>query len=193
MTKLSQLDRYASSSETFCYNSAMSERKLIILRGYPGSGKTTIGKELENHGVGKFIDHNSILTFIAGIAGNDDGIYDEIANLELAISKKLLTEGETVIVARGFSKLAQIAIYETAAKSLGTESVVIRLEVDQEELLQRVQSPERQLDFNPTTNEKAANEWISQNLLEDHPDEIVIDNNKPLKESVAAIERLTTQ
>ena len=179
-----------SNLEAFCYDRSMSERKLILLRGYPGSGKTTIGKELESHGVGKFIDHNSILTFVAGIAGNDDGIYDEIANLELAISKKLLSEGESVIVARGFSKLAQIAVYEAAAESLDIKSLVVRLEVSREELLQRVQSPERQLDFNPTTNEEAANDWMNQNPIEDHPDEIVIDNNQPFKESVAEIEEL---
>lgn len=170
----------------------MSERKLIILRGYPGSGKTTVGKELESHGVGKFIDHNSILTFVTGIAGNDEGIYDEIANLELAITKKLLGEGESVIVARGFSKLAQIAVYEAVAHSLDTPSIVVRLEVNREELLQRVQSPERQLDFNPTTNEAAANEWMDGNPLEDHSEEVVIDNNKSLEESVAEIEKLAT-
>lgn len=65
--------------------------QLILLRGYPGSGKTTIGKLLEKRGVGKFIDHNAILTFISTISGDDDGIYDDIANLEQAIARKLLT------------------------------------------------------------------------------------------------------
>ena len=49
--------------------------KLIILRGYPGSGKTTVGKRLEKQGLGIFIDHNAILTFVASIAGNDTWIY----------------------------------------------------------------------------------------------------------------------
>lgn len=168
----------------------MSERKLIILRGYPGSGKTTVGKGLESHGVGKFIDHNSILNFVAGIAGNDDGIYNEISNLELAIAKKLLSEGESVIVARGFSKLAQIAVYEVAAEDLDIKSLVVRLEVSRDELLQRVQSPERKFDFNPTTNEAASSEWMDKNPLEDHPSEVVIDNNRPLEDSLAEIERL---
>jgi shikimate kinase len=168
----------------------MSERKLILLRGYPGSGKTTVGKELESHGVGKFIDHNSILTFVAGIGGNDDGIYDEIANLELAITKKLLGEGESVIVARGFSKLAQIAVYEAVAQSLDITSLVVRLEVNREELLQRVQSPERQHDFNPTTTEATATDWMNENPIEDHSDEVVIDNNQSLEAAVAEIEEL---
>lgn len=168
----------------------MSERKLILLRGYPGSGKTTVGKELEHHGVGKFIDHNSILTFVAEIAGNDEGIYDEIATLELAISKKLLSEGGSVIVARGFSKLAQLAVYEAVAASLDIKTLVVRLEVNREELLQRVQSPERKLDFNPTTNEAAAKNWMDGNPIEDHPDEFIIDNNQPLEDAVAEIEAL---
>lgn len=169
----------------------MSECKLIILRGYPGSGKTTVGKELERRGVGKFIDHNAILTFIAGVAGDDEGIYDEIANLELAISKKLLSEGGSVIVARGFSKLVQIAAYETAADDLEARSIVVQLDVIQEELLKRVQSPERKLEFNPTVNEVAANDWMSENPLEEHPNQVVIDNNQSLEDSVAEIEELT--
>ena len=171
----------------------MSEGKLILLRGYPGSGKTTVGKELESRGVGKFIDHNSILTFVAGIAGNDDGIYDEIANLELAITKKLLGEGKSVIVARGFSRLAQIAVYETVAQALDIKSLIIRLDVGQEELFKRVQSSERQLDFNPTTDEVAALAWMKENPLENHSEEVVIDNNQPLEGSVAEIEALTNK
>jgi shikimate kinase len=168
----------------------MLEHKLILLRGYPGSGKTTIGKELENRGVGTFIDHNSILTFVAGIAGNDEGIYDEIANLELAIAKKLLSEGESVIVARGFTKLAQLAVYEAMADSIRTKKIVVRLDVDRNELLERVQSPERKLDFNPTTTESAADEWMNENPMESHPNEAIIDNNQPMHNTVNAIETL---
>ena len=161
--------------------------KLIILRGYPGSGKTTIGKQLEAKGLGKFIDHNAILTFIAGIAGDDEGIYDEIAELELAMCKKLLADGSDVIVARGFSSLSSLRSYEVAASELGVAMNIIRLDVDKSELLRRVQSPERELDFNPTVDETHAMDWMNDNPIQDHPSEIIIDNTAPVDEVVDKI------
>lgn len=155
--------------------------QLTILRGYPGSGKTTIGKRLHAIGKGEFIDHNAILTFIAQIAGNDDGIYDEIAKLELAICGKLLSEGRDVIVARGFSSLSSIKKYEDLASGLGVEIKIIRLAVGEQELINRVQSLERQRDFNPTIDEAHASSWMTNNPLESHPNEIVIDNEEPLE------------
>lgn len=154
--------------------------QLIILRGYPGSGKTTIGKQLQSIGVGEFIDHNAILTFIAGIAGDDKGIYDEIAQLELAICKKLLKQGRAVIVARGFSSLSSLRAYVDIADDLGAKTKIIRLEVGEQELINRVQSPERQLDFNPTIDESHVLEWIANNPIESHPSEVIVDNEQPL-------------
>lgn len=154
--------------------------KLIILRGYPGAGKTTIGKALEARGIGRFIDHNAILTFIAGITGDDDGIYEQIAALEVAMCEKLLREGHTVIVARGFSKLSSIAPYEVAASKVGIECVIVRLDVSSEELAKRVASPERMQDFNPTVTESALQQWVQENEIEDHGSEVAIDNAKPV-------------
>lgn len=161
--------------------------KLIILRGYPGSGKTTIGKRLQSMGMGKFIDHNAILTFIAGITGDDEGIYDEIAQLELAMSKKILAEGDDVIVARGFSSLSSLQPCEAAASELGVEIKILRLDVDQDEIVRRVQSPERKLDFNPTVDEAHALSWMNDNPIQDHPYEIVIDNSAPVDDVVGKI------
>lgn len=158
--------------------------KLIILRGYPGSGKTTIGKRLESEGLGKFIDHNAILTFIAGITGDDEGIYDEISQLELAMCKKLLAEGSNVIAARGFSSLSSMQPYGAIASELGVEIQILRLNVDNDELLRRVQSPERRLDFNPTVDEAHALNWMNDNPIQDHPYEILIDNSAPIDEVV---------
>ena len=164
-----------------------SMKKLIILRGYPGSGKTTIGKRLEACGVGTFIDHNAILTFIAGIAGDDDGIYEQIAALELALCEKLLQKEQAVIVARGFSALSSLAPYEEAARKLDVECRIIRLDVSGEALGRRVASPERRHDFNPTVTEDALQQWVQENQIENHDDETIVDNEKPIEEVVEAI------
>lgn len=161
--------------------------QLIILRGYPGSGKTTIGKVLEKQGIGKFVDHNAILTFIANIAGDDNGIYDDIANLEKAITGKLLSAGKTVIVARGFSSLKSLVPYVQLAESLEVPTTVIRLNVDLEELTQRVTSPERKADFNPTINEENLTKWINANPIIDYPNEVIVDNSQPIDKVVNSI------
>lgn len=161
--------------------------KLIILRGYPGSGKTTVGNALQVKGVGRFIDHNAILTFIAGITVNDDGIYDDIASLELAMTRKLLKEGSSVIVARGFSDIDKIKPYEDIASELGIEYKIVRLDVGWDELETRVQSDTRLEDFNPTTTPEALNKWIKQNPLIDHPSEILVSNTQPIEDVVAVI------
>ena len=161
--------------------------KLIIIRGYPGSGKTTIGKWLEAEQIGKFIDHNAILTFIAEIAGDDEGIYNEIAQLELAVCKKLIAKDENVIVARGFSSLASVRPYETVANEVGVETKILRLDVGKDELVRRVQNPERKLDFNPTVDKAHALSWMANNPIQHHADEIVIDNSASADETVAKI------
>jgi shikimate kinase len=164
--------------------------QLIILRGYPGSGKTTIGKLLAADNIGSFIDHNAILTFLAGITGDDEGIYDEIAALELAMCRKLLAEGKDVIVARGFSSLASVKSYEDMAHTLNIPTRILRLEVSETELMTRVQSPERQLDFNPTTDETYAADWMADHPIESHPHEIIIDNEQPIHDVITHIKTL---
>ncbi len=161
--------------------------KLIILRGYPGSGKTTVGKRLSDENVGTFIDHSSILTFIANIAGNDDGIYEDIASLELAITQKLLKEQKSVIIARGFSSPESLQQYENVAVKLGIKPIIFRLNVDHTILSNRVASSERLGEFNPTATKEALDVWIENNSLVDHPLEKVIDNSQSLDKTVAEI------
>jgi predicted kinase len=158
--------------------------KLIMLRGYPGAGKSTIGKSLQLRGAGKFIDHNAILTFVANIAGDDSGVYDDIANLELSIARKLLKNGTSAIAARAFSSLESIKSYEDMAAELGIPVVIFRIDVDYEELAKRVQGVERTASLNPTTNPELLEKWISENPLIDHPAEIIIDNTRSIGEVV---------
>jgi shikimate kinase len=170
------------------YDDSMTQ--LIILRGYPGSGKTTIGKHLEADQLGRFIDHNAILTFLANFTGDDEGIYDEIAALELAMCQKLLREEKNVIVARGFSSLSNLAPYEAMISALDVTTTILRLDVGKDALIARVQSPERQLDFNPTTDEAHAIDWMIHHPLENHPQEFIIDNERPVHEVLAHIKTL---
>jgi len=161
--------------------------KLIILRGYPGAGKSTIGKALQLRGAGRFIDHNAILTFVANITGDDDGIYEDITNLELSMARKLLRSGIPTIAARGFGNLESMKPYEEVAEELGIPISIFRIHVDYDELARRVQGPERPGDLNPTTNPELLEKWISENPLVDHPGEVIIDNTRSIAEVVGDI------
>ncbi len=154
--------------------------KLTIIRGYPGSGKTTLGKMLQNSGFGVFIDHNEILTFVASIAGDDEGIYENIADLEKAIARKLLLLGRDVVVARGFSSQTSVASYQEIAQEAHAEHLILRLETSEQVLSARVQSPERQKDFNPTITPSALSAWIKDNPIEDVTIEQIVDANKSI-------------
>lgn len=118
----------------------MKKQKLIILRGYPGSGKTTVGKLLSEKEVGVLIDHNSILTFLANIVGDDDGIYDDIHALEIAMARKLLKDKKNAIVARGFSSPDMVKLYTDVAEDMNMEVYIFKLVVSESNLKFRVAS-----------------------------------------------------
>lgn len=168
----------------FCYSKDMNNCKMIIIRGYPGSGKTTAAKLLSKRTGSIFIDHNAILTFLAGMVGDDRGIYSEIHNLELAMAKKIIEENKNVIVARGFSSSESIKPYLAAAKTLGADVFVFRLAVSEDNLKLRVVAEDRKKDFNPTINEEALLEWIVNNPLQDIENEYEINANKSIDEVV---------
>ena len=157
-------------------------QKLIILRGYPGSGKTTLGKKLEKDNVGKFIDHNQILGFLSDICGNDYGIYQEIHDLELAMTNKLLKEGDTVIVARGFNKATQIDRYVDVARLNNVNYHLITLTTSVNTLSERIMAPERKMSFNAMTSKEILEEYIGANKQEPYDSEIIINSTKPADE-----------
>ena len=165
----------------------MTKQQLIILRGYPGSGKTTVGKLLAERRVGVLIDHNSILTFLANIVGDDDGIYDAIHTLEGAMAQKLLKDNKNAIVARGFSSPDSVNPYMDIAKNTNSELFIFKLIVSDSNLKVRVASKERKKDFNPTTNETALSAWVLANPLVDIKGEHQIDANKKPEEVVEQI------
>lgn len=172
----------------FWYYNGM--QKLIIIRGYPGSGKTTLGKALAKKLGYVFIDHNQILTFIAKYTGDDNGIYNEISGLELAMTTKLLSAGKSVIVARGFSKPSSIDQYIDAGKLNNAVCTVLRLDAPVSVLIERVQSLTRKDDFNPTKSEASLSKWITQNPIQNYPGEKMLDATLPIKDLVNSTLRI---
>jgi predicted kinase len=153
--------------------------KLIVIRGYPGSGKSTLGRRLQSEGYGVFIDHNELLNRIVSMTGDSEGIYDEIVRLELAMVRKLLVSGKDVIIGRGFATEAGVDDYLAAAEEAGASHIVIRLDASEELLAQRVKSPTRKNDYTPISTPERLHEWIQTHPMEDIGSEVCVDIARP--------------
>lgn len=164
-------------------------KRLIIIRGYPGSGKTTVGKQLERNGHGIFIDHNFILNSMVRFTENDQGIYENISDLEKAMTGKLLRDGRSVIVARGFSSDKEVKLYiELAAANQADKVHVIRLDVRHAELERRLRRPSRKDDFRPVDNASSLGAWVSDHPLRDYAGETIVDANGDIESVIRQIE-----
>jgi thymidylate kinase len=97
------------------------------------------------------------------------------------MTKKLLNEGKSVIVARGFSSVSSLNPYVHINTDLNKALInVIRLKASIKKLKKRVQNQTRKSGFNPTTTSAELLEWIEKNPLEAYKDETVIDANKSI-------------
>lgn len=163
--------------------------KLIVLRGYPGSGKSTLGRRLQKEGYGVFIDHNELLNKIVEITGDDKNIYDDIVRLELALVRKLLNEGKDVIVARGFSTEGGVADYLQLAEEAGASHIVLHLDGPEELLGKRVLSPTRKDDYTPISTPEQLRDWIAEHPMEQISSEVKIDVAQPFDQMLQEVEK----
>lgn len=98
--------------------------QLILIRGLPGSGKSTMAKALAGAGFRWFEADTYHL--------NDDGDYCfDRANIKVAHewcqgeTRKALEEGNRVVVSNTFTQLWEMAPYFEMAKALGIEPNVL--------------------------------------------------------------------
>ena len=110
---------------------------LIVLRGYPASGKSTVGRELEALGAGTFIDHNYLMSVVSAMAGEDDGIYAELSRLELAMARKHLSEEKSAILDGTYATKESLMPLAALVESTLIPLVVFRLDAPLEVLRRR--------------------------------------------------------
>jgi adenylate kinase family enzyme len=163
--------------------------KLIVIRGYPGSGKSTLGRRLQKEGYGVFIDHNELLNQIVQFTGDDEGIYDDIVQLELALVRKLLDDGKDVIVARGFTTEGGVVDYLHLAEEAGAGHIVLHLDGPEELLGKRVLSPSRKDDYTPISTPEQLHAWMAEHPMEQIENEVKIDVAQPFDQMLQEVEK----
>lgn len=165
----------------------MNMQKLIIIRGYPGSGKSTVSKKLVESAGLELVDHNHLLNLIRPFnGGTDEGIYEEVHSLELAIARSWLRKGKSVVVARGFASAASLSPYLAMAESEKVTPLVVTLEVPHNILAERVTSPER-LENGFATTPEYLNAWIASHPMEPIEGEYRLNGEQSPEDLVAQI------
>lgn len=153
--------------------------KLIILRGYPGSGKTTVGRLFAQQGLGSFIDHNAVLNKLVGRDGTDDGRYEEIHQQEQVLTRQALQVGQDTLIARGFTIRSQVEPYLKLAEETGASVHVFRLEVPSAVLAERVTADSRSMDAMSLKTPKELGEWMAAHPMEPLQQEIELNGTEP--------------
>ena len=148
-------------------------QQLIILRGYPASGKSAVGLKLQMNGKGTFLDHNYIVNAVCTMTDDDQGLYEAIRALEFEMTRKMLADGKSVIVARGFHKVSHMEPYLEIASQEQVPVTVVRLEPAHEVLKDRVGN--RQYNTMAIQDAKALEEYIKEHPMEGLDDEHIVD------------------
>lgn len=114
---------------------------LILLCGLPGSGKTTLAKELEvkrnavrlcaDEWIYDFLEDKSDIVEM-------DRLRNPVEQAMWTLAKRMLVTGATVILENGFWTRAEREAYREAAENLGAEVELYYLKVELEELKRRL-------------------------------------------------------
>lgn len=114
---------------------------LILLCGLPGSGKTTLAKELEvKRNAVRLCADEWIYEFLEDKADivEMDRLRNPVEQAMWTLAKRMLVTGSTVILENGFWTRAEREAYRDAAENLGVVVELYYLEVELDELKRRL-------------------------------------------------------
>lgn len=138
---------------------------LYLICGMPGSGKTTLAKQLEtSRGAFRLSPDEWIKTVIKDETDKVelDRLRDPVESLQWITAQKLLRFGISVILENGFWSQEERAAYRHTAKELGASVELHYLDVPKEELWRRIQKRNAELpDDSFLVTEPELEEWFT--------------------------------
>ena len=114
---------------------------LVLICGLPGSGKTTLAKQLElSQPALRLCPDEWIASILADVTDQAelDRLRAPVEALQWDVAKRALQLGIDVILEWGFWSREERAYYRTAAKAIGAQVVLHYLDVPREELWARL-------------------------------------------------------
>lgn len=106
-----------------------TEQELLLVRGHPGSGKSSLANEYELSGYQRF-ENDAFFTDSNGIYKFDFANHQKAKDVCLQKSKKALDKGMSVVVSNTFTKLSEMEPFITYAKEKGIPVRVIEMELN---------------------------------------------------------------
>lgn len=116
---------------------------LHLVCGLPGSGKTTLARQLETTGA-VWLSPDKWMSRIVG-TGYDDARRDAVEAVQWDLAQRLLSLGISVILDNGFWNREERTRYRTRGEELGAEVRLHFLDVPLDELKRRLAERNRSL------------------------------------------------
>jgi predicted kinase len=105
-----------------------SQADLIVVRGHPGSGKTTFAQALQAERPGmRHLENDQWFTDTNGHYQYDFARHQEVKQACLEAAEQALVRGEAVVVSNTFTTLAEIEPFLAVAKALGRTAHVVEM------------------------------------------------------------------
>lgn len=114
---------------------------LYLICGLPGSGKTTLAKQIESsHSALRLCPDEWIESLLADItdAAELDRLRTPVESIQWDVAKRALTLGINVVLENGFWSRAERASYRSQAEALGARVELLYLNVGRDELWARL-------------------------------------------------------
>lgn len=105
---------------------AETTQELLLVRGHPGSGKSTVAQEFVKFGY-KHFENDSFFVNADGVYTFDIAFHQEAKDSCVRNATQALLAGDSVVVSNTFTKLAEMDSLVSFAKELGIAFRVIEM------------------------------------------------------------------